>query len=155
MGWQRQVKYSLRNKNKFSDCNARATIIFASFRLMKKPLMWCSLSIGSRSRGWTGFGTKTVQSKASHRGPRPCRGSRKFGAEIYEEVSRCDCLYEDLGITELRSRDADSCLNMLSKQLRCSLMASTRAIFFYFNPRIRSCRNCRSGSCWVSARAFS
>jgi hypothetical protein len=26
---------------------------------------------------------------------------------------------------------------------------------FYFNCRIRSCRNCRSGSCWVSARAFS
>jgi hypothetical protein len=25
----------------------------------------------------------------------------------------------------------------------------------YFNCRIRSCRNCRSGSCWVSARAFS
>jgi hypothetical protein len=26
---------------------------------------------------------------------------------------------------------------------------------FYFNCRIRSCRNCRSGSCWVSVSAFS
>src|SRR6202034_941136 len=26
---------------------------------------------------------------------------------------------------------------------------------FYFNCRIRSCRNCRSGCCWVRARAFS
>jgi hypothetical protein len=26
---------------------------------------------------------------------------------------------------------------------------------FYFNRRIRSCRNCRSGSCWVRASAFS
>jgi hypothetical protein len=25
---------------------------------------------------------------------------------------------------------------------------------FYFSCRIRSCRNCRSGSCWVSASAF-
>jgi hypothetical protein len=25
----------------------------------------------------------------------------------------------------------------------------------YFNCRMRSCRNCRSGSCWVSAGAFS
>jgi hypothetical protein len=25
--------------------------------------------------------------------------------------------------------------------------------FLIFNCRIRSCRNCRSGSCWVSARA--
>ena len=28
-------------------------------------------------------------------------------------------------------------------------------LIFYFNCRIRSCRNFRSGSCWVSARAFS
>src|SRR5260370_1004168 len=28
-------------------------------------------------------------------------------------------------------------------------------LLIYFNCRIRSCRNCRSGSCWVSARAFS
>src|ERR1700691_1696920 len=26
---------------------------------------------------------------------------------------------------------------------------------FHFNCRIRSCRNCRSGSCWVMASAFS
>jgi len=30
-----------------------------------------------------------------------------------------------------------------------------RPVFFYFSSRIRSCRNCRSGSCWVRARAFS
>ena len=32
---------------------------------------------------------------------------------------------------------------------------STATPNFYFSCRIRSCRNCRSGSCWVSASAFS
>jgi hypothetical protein len=30
-----------------------------------------------------------------------------------------------------------------------------RPDILYFNSRIRSCRNCRSGSCWVRASAFS
>ena len=32
---------------------------------------------------------------------------------------------------------------------------NSNQILSYFICRIRSCRNCRSGSCWVSARAFS
>src|SRR2546426_11879169 len=38
--------------------------------------------------------------------------------------------------------------------LFCPPVFARRNFHYYFNCRIRSCRNCRSGSCWVSARAL-
>jgi len=168
------VSYSLRNRSSSFFCpivvgetENRQPLqflfqLFISSRCPTHPVtktrLTCPRSLDFGDRGWKHHAVQTSRLEYSWRA-HPLSANGEFHFLTFRQAAHSSwigsCAPSGYPLGRRPYRDERGPWVECRQAARTPLFASDAPDILYFSCRIRSCRNCRSGSCWVSANAFS